>query len=56
MINFPFQEVLPVTLVALAGVLLAAGSLVMAVVFIVQAVLFQDGGITVLEPISPTWD
>ncbi len=34
----------------LAGVLLGpwAGSLVMAVVFIVQAVVFQDGGITVL--------
>lgn len=34
----------------LAGVLLGpwAGSLVMTVVFIVQAVLFQDGGITVL--------
>jgi len=51
MINFPIQEVLPVTsLVHPTGVLLGpwAGSLVMAVVFIVQAVLFQDGGITVL--------
>lgn len=27
-----------------------AGSLVMSAVFIVQAVLFQDGGLTVLEP------
>jgi len=54
MINFQFQEVLPVTLGGtLAGVLLGpwAGSLVMAVVFIVQAVLFQDG-ITVLGAIT----
>ena len=52
MINFPIPggtsgHLLGGTLV---GVLLGpwAGSLVMAVVFIVQAVLFQDGGITAL--------
>jgi cobalt/nickel transport system permease protein len=52
MINFPIPGGTTGHLLGgtLAGVLLGpwAGSLVMAVVFIVQAVLFQDGGITVL--------
>lgn len=52
MINFPIPGGTSGHLLGgtLAGVLLGpwAGSLVMAVVFIVQAVLFQDGGITVL--------
>ena len=52
MINFPIPGGTSGHLLggALAGVLLGpwAGSLVMAVVFIVQAVVFQDGGITVL--------
>jgi cobalt/nickel transport system permease protein len=52
MINFPIPGGTSGHLLggALAGVLLGpwAGSLVLAVVFIVQAVLFQDGGITVL--------
>jgi cobalt/nickel transport system permease protein len=52
MINFPIPGGTSGHLLGgtLAGVLLGpwAGSLVMVVVFIVQAVLFQDGGITVL--------
>lgn len=52
MINFPIPGGTSGHLLGgtLAGVLLGpwAGSLVMAVVFIVQAVLFQDGGLTVL--------
>lgn len=52
MINFPIPGGTSGHLLGgtLAGVLLGpwAGSLVMTVVFIVQAVLFQDGGITVL--------
>ena len=52
MINFPIPGGTSGHLLGgtLAGVLLGpwAGSLVMAVVFIVQATLFQDGGITVL--------
>ncbi|GET40098.1 energy-coupling factor ABC transporter permease [Microseira wollei] len=52
MINFPIPGGTSGHLLGgtLAGVLLGpwAGSLVMAVVFIVQAVVFQDGGITVL--------
>jgi cobalt/nickel transport system permease protein len=52
MINFPIPGGTSGHLLGgtLAGVLLGpwAGSLVMAVVFIVQAFLFQDGGITVL--------
>ena len=52
MINFPIPGGTSGHLLGgtLAGVLLGpwAGSLVLAVVFIVQAVLFQDGGITVL--------
>lgn len=52
MINFPIPGGTSGHLLGgtLAGVLLGpwAGSLVMSVVFIVQAVLFQDGGITVL--------
>ncbi len=52
MINFPIPGGTSGHLVGgtLAGALLGpwAGSLVVAVVFIVQAVLFQDGGITVL--------
>jgi cobalt/nickel transport system permease protein len=52
MINFPIPGGTSGHLLGgtLAGVLLGpwAGSLVMTVVFIVQATLFQDGGITVL--------
>lgn len=52
MINFPIPGGTSGHLLggALAGVLLGpwAGSLVMTVVFIVQAMLFQDGGLTVL--------
>lgn len=52
MINFPIPGGTSGHLLGgtLAGVLLGpwAGALVMAVVFIVQAVFFQDGGITVL--------
>ena len=52
MINFPIPGGTSGHLLGgtLAGVLLGpwAGSLVMAVVFIVQATLFQDGGLTVL--------
>ncbi len=52
MINFPIPGGTSGHLLGgtLAGVLLGpwAGSLVMASVFIVQAVLFQDGGLTVL--------
>ncbi len=52
MINFPIPGGTSGHLLGgtLAGVLLGpwAGSLVLTVVFIVQAVLFQDGGITVL--------
>lgn len=52
MINFPIPGGTSGHLLGgtLAGVLLGpwAGSLVMVVVFIVQAVLFQDGGLTVL--------
>ena len=52
MINFPIPGGTSGHLLGgtLAGVLLGpwAGSLVMAVVFIVQATFFQDGGITVL--------
>lgn len=52
MINFPIPGGTSGHLLGgtLAGVLLGpwAGTLVMAVVFIVQAVIFQDGGITVL--------
>jgi cobalt/nickel transport system permease protein len=52
MINFPIPGGTSGHLLGgtLAGVLLGpwAGSLVMAVVFIVQAFLFQDGGVTVL--------
>lgn len=52
MINFPIPGGTSGHLLGgtLAGVLLGpwAGSLVVAVVFIVQAILFQDGGITVL--------
>ncbi|BAU66796.1 cobalamin (vitamin B12) biosynthesis CbiM protein [Stanieria sp. NIES-3757] len=52
MINFPIPGGTSGHLLggALAGILLGpwAGSLVMAVVFIVQAFIFQDGGITVL--------
>ncbi|HEY9909666.1 MAG TPA: energy-coupling factor ABC transporter permease [Thermosynechococcaceae cyanobacterium] len=52
MINFPIPGGTSGHLLGgtLAGVLLGpwAGSLVLAVVFIVQAVLFQDGGLTVL--------
>jgi cobalt/nickel transport system permease protein len=52
MINFPIPGGTSGHLLGgtLAGVLLGpwAGSLVMAVVFIVQAALFQDGGLTVL--------
>ncbi len=52
MINFPIPGGTSGHLVGgtLAGILLGpwAGTLVVAVVFIVQAVLFQDGGITVL--------
>lgn len=52
MINFPIPGGTSGHLVGgtLAGVLLGpwAGSLVVSVVFIVQAVLFQDGGLTVL--------
>ena len=52
MINFPILGGTSGHLLGgtLAGVLLGpwAGSLVMAVVFIVQATLFQDGGLTVL--------
>lgn len=52
MINFPIPGGTSGHLLGgtLAGVLLGpwAGSLVMAVVFIVQSVVFQDGGITVL--------
>ncbi len=52
MINFPIPGGTSGHLVGgtLAGVLLGpwAGSLVVAVVFIVQAFLFQDGGLTVL--------
>lgn len=52
MINFPIPGGTSGHLLGgtLAGVLLGpwASSLVMAVVFIVQAVLFQDGGLTVL--------
>lgn len=52
MINFPIPGGTSGHLLGgtLAGVLLGpwAGSLVMAVVFIVQAFLFQDGGLTVL--------
>jgi cobalt/nickel transport system permease protein len=52
MINFPIPGGTSGHLLGgtLAGILLGpwAGSLVMTVVFIVQAVLFQDGGLTVL--------
>ncbi len=52
MINFPIPGGTSGHLLGgtLAGVLVGpwAGSLVMAVIFIVQAVFFQDGGITVL--------
>ncbi|MDX2098198.1 MAG: energy-coupling factor ABC transporter permease [Leptolyngbyaceae cyanobacterium bins.59] len=52
MINFPIPGGTSGHLLGgtLAGILLGpwAGSLVMAVVFIVQAVMFQDGGLTVL--------
>jgi cobalt/nickel transport system permease protein len=52
MINFPIPGGTSGHLLGgtLAGVLVGpwAGSLVMAVVFIVQSVLFQDGGLTVL--------
>ncbi len=52
MINFPIPGGTSGHLLGgtLAGILLGpwAGSLVMVVVFIVQAVLFQDGGLTVL--------
>lgn len=52
MINFPIPGGTSGHLLGgtLAGVLLGpwAGSLVMAAVFVVQAVLFQDGGLTVL--------
>jgi cobalt/nickel transport system permease protein len=52
MINFPIPGGTSGHLLGgtLAGILLGpwAGSLVMAVVFIVQAFIFQDGGITVL--------
>lgn len=52
MINFPIPGGTSGHLLGgtLAGILLGpwAGSLVMAVVFIVQAALFQDGGLTVL--------
>lgn len=52
MINFPIPGGTSGHLLGgtLAGVLLGpwAGSLVMVVVFIVQALLFQDGGVTVL--------
>jgi cobalt/nickel transport system permease protein len=52
MINFPIPGGTSGHLLGgtLAGVLLGpwAGSLVMTVVFIVQAVIFQDGGLTVL--------
>jgi cobalt/nickel transport system permease protein len=52
MINFPVPSGTSGHLLGgtLAGVLLGpwAGSLVMSVVFIVQAILFQDGGLTVL--------
>jgi cobalt/nickel transport system permease protein len=52
MINFPIPGGTSGHLLGgtLAGILLGpwAGTLVMAVVFIVQAVLFQDGGLTVL--------
>lgn len=52
MINFPILGGTSGHLLGgtLAGILLGpwAGSLVMTVVFIVQAVLFQDGGLTVL--------
>ncbi len=54
MINFPIPGGTSGHLLGgtLAGALLGpwAGSLVMIAVFIVQAVLFQDGGITVLGP------
>lgn len=54
MINFPIPGGTSGHLVGgtLAGALLGpwAGSLVVSAVFIVQAVLFQDGGITVLGP------
>ena len=52
MINFPIPGGTSGHLVGgtLAGILLGpwAGSLVVSVVFIVQAVIFQDGGLTVL--------
>ncbi|GFE69689.1 hypothetical protein CFPU101_22990 [Chroococcus sp. FPU101] len=52
MINFPIPGGTSGHLLGgtLAGVLLGpwAGTLVMSVVFIVQSVLFQDGGLTVL--------
>jgi len=52
MVNFPIPGGTSGHLLGgtLAGVLLGpwAGSLVMAVVFVVQAVMFQDGGITAL--------
>lgn len=52
MLNFPIPGGTSGHLLGgtLAGVLLGpwAGSLVMAVVFLVQAILFQDGGLTVL--------
>lgn len=54
MINFPIPGGTSGHLVGgtLAGVLLGpwAGSLVVSVVFLVQSVLFQDGGLTVLGP------
>ncbi len=54
MINFPIPGGTSGHLMGgtLAGALLGpwAGSLVMSAVFIVQAVLFQDGGLTVLGP------
>lgn len=54
MINFPIPGGTSGHLLGgtLAGALLGpwAGSLVMSAVFIVQAVLFQDGGLTVLGP------
>lgn len=54
MINFPVPGGTSGHLMGgtLAGALLGpwAGSLVMSAVFIVQAVLFQDGGLTVLGP------
>jgi cobalt/nickel transport system permease protein len=54
MVNFPIPGGTSGHLMGgvLAGALLGpwAGSLVMSAVFIVQAVLFQDGGLTVLGP------